>query len=135
MLRSLRFSQSRRRTAVASSLILAAACFGQAATAAPLLNIATDGKQLITVDPQTQTTALIGSTSYNGTPLELYDIAFSPSGTLYGNGYLNGHYTLFSVNSTSADLSLIGTIAANGVDVPTNGLVFSDTGVLYASGG
>lgn len=123
------------RTVLTSSLVLTAACFSQAATAAPLIYLSTETPNLITVDPQTQATTLIGSLSYNGTPTKLYDIAFSPSGALYGNGYLNGHYTLFTVDPTSAALSPIGAIAAAGVDVPTNGLVFSDSGVLYASGG
>lgn len=127
---SARMSTRRRLKSVATWLLILAAptlCTSQAAKALPQLYIVTDQPKLITVDPETQVTTIIGDTSLSGTNIELWDIAFSPSGDLYGISL----DSLYRVNANTGALSLIGSLGGPKV----NALIFSDSGVLYAAGG
>ncbi len=123
------FSRLRFKSATTWLLMLSIPmlCTAQAAKALPQLYIVTDHPKLITVDPETQVTTIIGDTSLNGTSIELMDIAFSPSGDLYGVS----QDSLYLVNSGTGALSLIGSLGGP----KANALIFNDAGVLYAAGG
>jgi hypothetical protein len=74
-----------------------------------------------TVDLTTQTVTVIGNAG-----VVLTDIAFSPSGNLYGNSFTN----LYSVSTTTGVATNIG---ATGV-TDLNALVFGSNGTLYSAG-
>ena len=117
----------RMRTVLSGLIAITTLASGNASWAAPTLYISTDRQKLITVDPQTQTTTILGNTTDNGVPVQIWDLAFSPTGDLYGISNDN----LYRVNSSNGTLSLIG----NSGGPKWNALVFSDSGVLYAAGG
>jgi hypothetical protein len=108
-----------RRVSVGCALFSAAV----AALAAPTLWVSTGGAGLATVDVATGATSLIGST---GTALT--DIAFSPSGDLYGISFSN----LYKVNSGTGATTLVGGLGS--VSGTANALVFGSDGTLYMAG-
>ncbi len=57
----------------------------------------------------------------------MFDLAYSPSGTLYG---VDSRSDLYTINPSTASIHEIGYAGA-----ALNGLTFSSTGTLYASGG
>jgi hypothetical protein len=113
------FSTWIRSTSAACALFAAAV----AAQAAPTLWVSTGGNQLATVDVATGATSLIG-----GTGVTLTDIAFSPTGDLYGISFTN----LYRVNAGTGATALIGGLGA--VSGAANALVFGSDGTLYMAG-
>jgi hypothetical protein len=108
-----------KRTSAALALFSAAI----AAHAAPILWVSTGGAQLATVDVATGATSVIGST---GTALT--DIAFSPTGDLYGISFSS----LYRVNSSTGATTLVGSLGSIGGTA--NALVFGSDGTLYMAG-
>jgi len=108
-----------KRTSVACALFSAAI----SAHAGPTLWVSTGAAGLATVDVATGATSFIGST---GTSLT--DIAFSPSGHLYGISFSN----LYTVNSSTGATTLVGGLGS--VSGTANALVFGSDGTLYMAG-
>jgi len=105
-----------RILAVASALAL-----GSAATAAPIMHVHDSQGNLGTVDVATGNVTVIGNMG-----VVMTDIAFDPSGNLYGISFTN----LYSINPGTAAATFIG-----GHGVPGgNALVFATDGTLYAAG-
>lgn len=113
------FSNWIKHTSVACALFSAAI----AAHAAPTLWVSTGGAGLATVDVATGTTSFIGST---GTALT--DIAFSPSGDLFGISFSS----LYRVNSSTGATTLVGGLGS--FSGTANALVFGSDGTLYMAG-
>jgi hypothetical protein len=108
-----------KRTGVACALVSATL----AAHAGPTLWVSTGGAQLATVDVATGSTALIG-----GTGVALTDIAFSPTGDLFGISFSS----LYRVNSSTGATTLVGSLGS--VSGTANALVFGADGTLYMAG-
>jgi len=113
------FTKWIKRTSVACALFSAAI----AAHAAPTLWVSTGSAGLATVDVATGATSFIGST---GTALT--DIAFSPSGDLYGISFSD----LYKVNSSTGATTLVGSLGS--FSGTANALVFGANGTLYMAG-
>lgn len=94
-----------------------------AANGAPTLWVSTGGAGLATVDVATGATSLKGSTG-----IALTDIAFSPSGDLYGISFSS----LYKVNSNTGATTLVGSLGS--VSGTANALVFGSDGTLYMAG-
>jgi PEP-CTERM motif len=92
------------------------------AQAGPVMWVSTGGGQLAKVDVATGGTTLVGSTLVGSTLQALTDIAFSPTGVLYGITFSN----LYTVNQSTGALTLIGSLGTSG-----NSLVFGADGTLY----
>jgi hypothetical protein len=105
-----------KRTSIACALFSAAI----AAHAAPTLWVSTGGAGLATVDVATGATSFIGNTS-----VALTDIAFNPSGDLYGISFSS----LYKVNSSTGATTLVGSLGS--VVGTANALVFGSDGTLY----
>lgn len=103
------------RTGFACAMLSAAF----ASHADPVLTVSTGGGQLANVDVATGTTTVLGNT---GTVLT--DIAFSPTGDLFGISF-NG---LYKVNPTTGATILVGSLGWAGT---ANALVFGSDGTLY----
>jgi hypothetical protein len=95
-------------------------CIGTSAVAAPVLYIDDSNGQLGTVDVATGDATVIGNMG-----VVMTDIAFDPTGNLYGISFNN----LYSINRTTAASTLIGSLGLNGA----NALVFATDGTLYAA--
>ena len=108
-----------KRTSIACALFSAAI----AAHAAPTLWVSTGGAGLATVDVATGATSFIGNTS-----VALTDIAFNPSGDLYGISFSS----LYKVNSSTGATTLVGSLGS--VVGTANALVFGSDGTLYMAG-
>ena len=108
-----------KRTCVACTLFSAAI----AAHAAPTLWVSTGSAGLATVDVATGITSFIG-----GTGTALTDIAFSPSGDLYGISFSD----LYKVSSSTGATTLVGSLGS--VSGTANALVFGSDGTLYMAG-
>jgi len=93
--------------------------FGNYASAAPILWIGDSSGQLGAVDVATGAVNVIGPLGPTMT-----DIAFDPSGNLYGITFGQ----LYSINKTTAVSSLIGNLGTS-----LNSLVFDSSGTLYAA--
>ncbi len=91
--------------------------------AAPTLWVSTGSAGLATVDVATGATTFVGGTGFS-----LTDIAFSPSGDLYGISFTN----LYKVNSSTGATSLVGSLGS--VSGNANALVFGADGTLYMAG-
>lgn len=91
-----------------------------AAIAAPLMYVDDSSGRLATVDVATGGVNVIGTMGEVMT-----DIAFSPTGDLYGVSFTG----LYSINSSTAATTLIGNLGIGGA----NALVFSSSGTLYAA--
>lgn len=106
---------------IGASVLLGAAL---TAHASPILWLSTGGpNQLATVDVATGGTTLIGNTN-----VFLTDIAFDPSGNLYGIDF----NSLYSVSQSTAQATLIGSLGAH--SGTANALVFGADGTLYMAG-
>lgn len=79
------------------------------------------GGRLYTVDVSSGATTVIGSMGVN-----MYDIAFSPSGQLYG---IDSRSNLYKISKTTAAVTGVGNFGTL-----ANALVFSPTGKLLAAG-
>lgn len=92
---------------------------GNYASAAPILWVGDSSGNLGTVDVATGTVNVIGDMGPSMT-----DIAFDPSGNLYGITFGQ----LYSINKTTAVSSLIGNLG-----ISSNSLVFDSSGTLYTA--
>lgn len=108
------------KSAVAATALLGVAL---AAQAGPILWLSTGSNQLATVDVATGTTSVIGVTS-----TFMSDIAFSPTGDLYGIDFNN----LYKINKTTAATTLVGSLGT--FSGTANALVFDSSGTLYMAG-
>lgn len=99
----------------------APAVMGSTAVAAPIMHVHDSAGNLGTVDVATGVVSPIGNMG-----VQLTDIAFSPTGALYGLSF--GQF--YSINPTTAAVTLIGNHGVNG----GNALVFGSDGTLYAAG-
>lgn len=102
--------------------LLAALAFGvaSAASAAPILWIDDSRGQIGTVDVATGTATLVGPSG-----VVLTDIAFDPSGNLWGITFTN----LYSIDKTTGAATNVGSLGLNGA----NALVFATDGTLYTA--
>ena len=115
----MRLSNWLKHAAAACALISASL----ASHADPILWVSTGGAQLATVDVATGTTSVIGSTS-----VALTDIAFSPTGDLYGISFSN----LYTVNTSTGAATAIG----SGIGFQSGGdLAFVGGDLFMASSG
>lgn len=112
----------KRMSGQVGAALLAMASCATVASATPLLYIDDVNGMLGTVDVATGAVTTIGST---GTVLT--DIAFSPTGQLYG---INEDQ-LFTIDKSTAALTVVGNLGFTGVH--TNSLVFGADGTLYAA--
>lgn len=108
-----------KRTTIACALFSA----GIAAQAAPTLWVSTGNAGLATVDVATGATSFVGDTG-----VVLTDIAFSPTGDLYGISFSE----LYRVNSSTGATTLVGNLGP--VSGYANALVFGANGTLYMAG-
>ncbi len=92
------------------------------ATAGPILYIDDSSNQLGTVDVGTGAVTVIGSMGAD----TMTDIAFSPTGQLYGVSFTN----LYRINATTGAATLVGSLGLS----DQNALVFGSDGTLYAAG-
>ena len=90
------------------------------ASAAPLMYVDDSSGGLATVDVATGDVNFIGAMG-----AVMTDIAFSPTGNLYGVTFSG----LYSINPTTAATTFIGNLGISGA----NALVFSSSGTLYAA--
>jgi streptogramin lyase len=82
---------------------------------------------LYTVNPSTGVSHLVGTTS-----TVMFDIAFSPTGQLYGT---DGNGRLYTINHKTAATTFVGEMQlGNGTVVTANALEFAADGTLYAAG-
>jgi len=96
---------------------------GVATPALPaIMYVHDEGGNLGTVDTATGAASVIGNMG-----VQMTDIAFDPTGNLYGLGF----GSLYSIDKTTGASSLIG---AHGISVG-NALVFGSDGTLYGAGG
>ena len=105
------------RQLAAAVITIASTC--SAAVAGPILYIDDVDGKLGTVDVSTGAVTVIGNTGRS-----LVDIAFDPTGKLFGITFSQ----LFSINTTTAAATLIGNLGAE-----LNSLVFGADGTLYAA--
>lgn len=102
--------------------LLLAASWGWATSAHALPNIwVSDASGTLgTVDVATGSVSVIGNMG-----VQMTDLAFDPSGNLYGISFTN----LYQINSTTGQASLVGGLGLTGA----NALVFGTDGTLYAA--
>lgn len=93
-----------------------------AVSAAPIMHVHDSFGRLATVDVTTGSVSVIGIMGVTMT-----DIAFDPTGNLYGIGFTG----LYSINATNAATTFIGNHGIGG----GNALVFGSDGTLYGAGG
>jgi streptogramin lyase len=110
----------RRLTAVLAVAFLAVQ--SPLALAGPTMYVGDSRGNLFTVDIATGAGTLVGN---NG--VAMTDIAFNPSGNLYGITFGE----LYSINPTTAAATLIGTVTNAGSTM--NSLVFDSSGTLWAA--
>lgn len=108
------------RSAVGAAALMGAAF---AAHAGPILWLTDGSNRLATVDVATGTVSVVGNMG-----AFMSDIAFSPTGDLYGISFSN----LYSIDKNTAAVSLIGSLGA--VGGTANALVFRGDGTLFMSG-
>jgi hypothetical protein len=92
-----------------------------AVLAAPIMHVHDSTGTLGTVDVVTGDATVIGNMG-----VVMTDIAFAPSGALYGMSF----GSLYSINATTAAVTFIGNHGING----GNALVFAADGTLYGAG-
>lgn len=108
-------------TGLRSVLSLAVLLGGvSSAHALPNLWVSDGGGTLGTVDVATGNVAVIGNMG-----ITMTDLAFDPSGKLYGISFTS----LYQIDGTSGQTSLVGNLGLTGA----NALVFGTDGTLYAS--
>lgn len=110
--------QFTRKSLNVAALTLATALSG-AASATPILWVGDSQGNLGTVDVATGTVNVIGNMGQSMT-----DIAFDPSGNLYGITFTD----LYSINQTTAAATFIGNLGTS-----ANSLVFDSAGTLYTA--
>jgi hypothetical protein len=109
-------------TRTLGALALAAATMIGTAHAGPIMHVHDSSGRLATVDVANGNVTAIGLMD-----VVMTDIAFDPSGNLYGISFTG----LYSINSNTASVSFIGNHGVSG----GNALVFGSDGTLYAAGG
>jgi hypothetical protein len=85
------------------------------------------------IDVATGAYTHVGVTKYNNIDVELSDIAFSPSGQLYGVRYepfVGANSALYMIDTGTAALTKVG----GSTGFKLNALVFSRVGTLLAAG-
>lgn len=104
------------------SILLLAVLLGGVSSAHALSNVwVSDGSGTLgTVDVATGNVSVIGSMGVTMT-----DLAFDPSGKLYGISFSN----LYQINATTAQTTFVGSLGLTGA----NALVFGTGGILYAA--
>jgi hypothetical protein len=116
------------RKAIQGFAIAAAFAFCSYASSAKasLIYVSVFNGELQTIDTTTRVTTLIGNTD-----VVLSDIAFSPSGTLFGVDFINNTnlYTI-SLAPGLTTTTLVGSLGG----VFVNALGFDSAGVLYGAG-
>jgi hypothetical protein len=118
------FGKSRKSTSKTASAIRA--CIEglegrQMLSASPTVWADDEAGRLFTVNVGSGQTHVIGQM-----PAEMYDIAFSPTGTLYGVDSYSNLWKINPNNASSTEVGPLGTFV--------NSLVFSASGKLYAAG-
>lgn len=104
------------------STFLLASIIGAPVQAGSVMVWAHDSERnLYTIDVATREASFVSRT-----PVVLFDIAFDPSGELFGVGEQG---TLYSINPPTGELTLIGNLGAR-----TNSLVFGLDGSLWSAG-
>ncbi|CAG9933148.1 PEP-CTERM sorting domain-containing protein [Candidatus Nitrotoga arctica] len=91
------------------------------AIAGPVMYVDDSAGNLATIDVATGNVTLIGNMG-----VQMTDIAFDPSGSLFGLSFTS----LYSINSTTAAVTFIGNHSIAG----GNALVFGTNGTLYGAG-
>jgi hypothetical protein len=110
--------------ALAALAVFLSACAPRA-VGGPILWIdQASGPQVGTVDAATGKATVVGNAGVN-----LSDIAFSPTGQLYGIDLSN----LYTINTTTGAAMLVAPLSG-GVRGQANALVFSRTGTLFTAG-
>jgi hypothetical protein len=107
-----------KRVFLSLALLLSVAV--SAATAGPIMFVHDSAGNLGKVDVATGSTTVVGNMGY-----QMTDIAFDPSGNLYGITFGQ----LFTINATTAASAFVGNLGLNGA----NALVFAGDGTLYAA--
>lgn len=102
-------------------LVLAAATMIGVANAGPIMHVHDSSGNLATVDVANGNANVIGNMG-----VTLTDIAFDPTGNLYGISFTS----LYSINASTAAVTFIGN---HGISAG-NALVFGNDGTLYAAG-
>lgn len=102
-------------------LLCAALAWSGVASALPIMHVHDGAGNLGTVDVATGDVTLIGSMG-----VVMTDIAFDPSGNLFGTSFTD----LYSIDATTAAVTPIGN---HGIG-SANALVFATDGTLYAAG-
>jgi hypothetical protein len=97
-------------------------CISSAALASPILYIDDVNNRLGTVDVATGVGTVIGNMGGD----VMTDIAFDPSGNLWGISFSN----IYTINKTTGAATLVGSHGISG----GNALVFGADGTLYAAG-
>lgn len=105
------------KVALASSVVASTFCVS--AQAAPILYIDDTAGNIGTVDVATGAAHVIGNTGHT-----LTDIAFDPSGNLYGISFSQ----LFRIDKSTAAATLVGNLGTS-----LNSLVFGSDGTLYGA--
>ena len=101
-------------------LLAASVIWSTSAQALPNLWVSDGSGTLGTVDVATGNVSVIGNMGVTMT-----DLAFDPSGKLYGISFTN----LYQINATNGQASLVGSLGLTGA----NALVFGTDGTLYAA--
>jgi hypothetical protein len=111
------------RTLTGLGLLVACA----AGLSAETVLVSGSNDNLYSLDPTTGALTLIGAMG-----LEMYDIAFTPTGALYGVGPYTSSVSsnLYSINPNTAGISVVG---SSGADL--NSLDISVSGTAYATKG
>lgn len=116
---------NRIRSLAAAAILGVGASLAQAG---PLLYLSTGSAQLGTVDAVTGAVSLIGNTAVGGSNVVMTDIAFDPSGQLWGISFGD----LYSIDKATGASTLVGGLGS--FSGTANGLVFGADGTLYMAG-
>lgn len=108
------------KQSIRTTLIVILVGWATSAHALPDLWVSDGVGTLGTVDVATGSVSVIGNMGVTMT-----DLAFDPSGNLYGISFTN----LYQINSTTAQTTLVGSLGLTGA----NALVFGTDGTLYAA--
>jgi hypothetical protein len=113
-------------------VLLLLAAVQASASAAVVLYVHDDSNNLATVDLGTGAVNIIGNFGLNPALEPITDIAFDPSGNLYGVSFKTdaSGSTLYRIDATTAALTSIGPLGL----IAENALVFGADGTLYTAG-
>jgi hypothetical protein len=95
-------------------------------------NVAATRAQLVTIDPATARVTVVGPFNTGSSPATMTDLAFTPSGRLYGIGSVGGAH-LYSINTATGQATRVGD---SGFMFTTGGgLAISPSGTFYGTPG